>query len=129
MRFLKHLIKIYDIFYISESIKDINPYFEIFYNKMLKHFEVHDISKQNSFVVSFENYPNQNLVLKLQKSSSKNAKEIFKEIENSNKKITKNNKDKIIKQTDDCLSEIFRFGEKTTSDISRKQIKNIIEKG
>lgn len=129
MRFLKHLVKINDIFFISEEIKKINPNFDIFYNKNLNHFEVHDTSRQNSFVISFNNYPNQNLLWKLLKSSSKKTTEILSEIEINNNKILENKRQKIMNKANDCLNEIFKFQEKQTSEISNTHIKNIIEKG
>ena len=129
MRFLKNFIKINDTFFISEEIKKINPNYDLFYNKNLKHFEVHDTSKSNSFVLSFNSYPNQNLILKLLKSKTKSATEIFNEIENNNKKILKHKQQQTMTKANDCLNEIFRFQEKQTSEISNLQIKNIIEKG
>lgn len=129
MRFFKHLILVNDTFYISEEIKNINKNYRLFYNKNLCQYEVHNITKNQSFVLCFKNYPNQNLITNLLNSGSKQPKTIFKEIEENNMKIFENNQNKIFNKANDCLNEVFKFSEKTTSDISQKQIKKIIEKG
>lgn len=128
MRFFKNLIRINDLFFISSKLKTINQNFELFFNTKSQFFEVHDISKEQSFVISFQKYPNENLIFKLQKTKTSN-KNIFKEIEQNNK-IVEQKKQKILKnEISDCFHEICNFSEKCTNNISKKQIKKIIEKG
>lgn len=128
MHFFKHLIKINDIYFISEKIKFLNQNFELFFNKKTNQFEIHDSSKNNSFVLSFSKYPNQNLLEKIEKTSTKN-KNIFKEIEEHNELLFEKKNKFLIEECSEYFDEILKFGEKTNNNISEKQIKKIIEKG
>lgn len=124
----KHLVKINDIYFISEIIKASNQNFELFFNKKTNLFEIHDCSKQNSFMLSFSKYPNQNLVEKIQKTSTKN-KNLFKEIEQHNQSIFEKKNRILLQECSEYFDEILKFGEKTNNNISEQQIKKIIEKG
>ncbi len=128
MHFLNHLIKINDVFFISEKIKSSNQNFELFFNKKTKQFEIHDTSKPISFVLSFSKYPNQNLIKKIHKTSTKN-KNIFKEIEQHNNSISEKKNKILTEKCSEYFDEILKFSEKTNNNISEQQIKKIIEKG
>lgn len=129
MRFLQSLIKINDIYYISEQLKNINKNYELFLNINTNKFEVHDASKPNSFVVSYNKYPDQNLILKLIKSLSISSQEIFNQIEKHNHELHEKQNLKINQMASDYFNEIFNFSEKITNEVSADQIKKILEKG
>lgn len=129
MRFLQSLIKINDIYYISEQLKNINKNYELFLNINTNKFEVHDTSKSNSFVVSYNKYPDQNLILKLIKSLSISSQEIFNQIEKHNHELHEKQNLKINQMASDYFNEIFNFSEKITNEVSAGQIKKILEKG
>lgn len=129
MRFLQSLIKINDIYYISEQLKNINKNYELFLNINTNKFEVHDTSKPNSFVVSYNKYPDQNLILKLIKSLSISSQEIFNQIEKHNHELHEKQNLKINQTASDYFNEIFNFSEKITNEVSAGQIKKILEKG
>lgn len=129
MRFLQSLIKINDIYYISEQLTNINKNYELFLNINTNKFEVHDTSKPNSFVVSYNKYPDQNLILKLIKSLSISSQEIFNQIEKHNHELHEKQNLKINQMTSDYFNEIFNFSEKITNEVSAGQIKKILEKG
>lgn len=129
MRFLQSLIKINDIYYISEQLKNINKNYELFLNINTNKFEVHDTSKPNSFVVSYNKYPDQNLILKLIKSLSISSQEIFNQIEKHNHELHEKQNLKINQMASDYFNEIFNFSEKITNEVSAGQIKKILEKG
>lgn len=129
MRFLQSLIKINDIYYISEQLTNINKNFELFLNINTNKFEVHDTSKPNSFVVSYNKYPDQNLILKLIKSLSISSQEIFNQIEKHNHELHEKQNLKINQMASDYFNEIFNFSEKITNEVSAGQIKKILEKG
>lgn len=129
MRFLQSLIKINDIYYISEQLKNINKNYELFLNINTNKFEVHDTSKTNSFIVSYNKYPDQNLILKLIKSLSISSQEIFNQIEKHNHELHEKQNLKINQMTSDYFNEIFNFSEKITNEVSEGQIKKILEKG
>ncbi len=129
MRFLQSLIKINDIYYISEQLKNINKNYELFLNINTNKFEVHDTSKPNSFVVSYNKYPDQNLILKLIKSLSISSQEIFNQIEKHNHELHEKQNLKINQMASDYFNEIFNFSEKITNEMSAGQIKKILEKG
>lgn len=129
MRFLQSLIKINDIYYISEQLTNINKNYELFLNINTNKFEVHDTSKPNSFVVSYNKYPDQNLILKLIKSLSISSQEIFNQIEKHNHELHEKQNLKINQMTSDYFNEIFNFSEKITNEVSAVQIKKILEKG
>lgn len=129
MRFLQSLIKINDIYYISEQLKNINKNYELFLNINTNKFEVHDTSKPNSFVVSYNKYPDQNLILKLIKSLSISSQEIYNQIEKHNHELHEKQNLKINQMASDYFNEIFNFSEKITNEVSAVQIKKILEKG
>lgn len=129
MRFLQSLIKINDIYYISEQLKNINKNYELFLNINTNKFEVHDTSKPNSFVVSYNKYPDQNLILKLIKSLSISSQEIFNQIEKHNHELHEKQNLKINQMASDYFNEIFNFSEKITNEVTAGQIKKILEKG
>lgn len=129
MRFLQSLIKINDIYYISEQLKNINKNYELFLNINTNKFEVHDTSKPNSFVVSYNKYPDQNLILKLIKSLSISSQDIFNQIEKHNHELHEKQNLKINQIASDYFNEIFNFSEKITNEVSAGQIKKILEKG
>ncbi len=129
MRFLQSLIKINDIYYISEQLKNINKNYELFLNINTNKFEVHDTSKLNSFVVSYNKYPDQNLILKLIKCLSISSQEIFNQIEKHNHELHEKQNLKINQMASDYFNEIFNFSEKITNEVSAGQIKKILEKG
>ncbi len=129
MRFLQSLIKINDIYYISEQLKNINKNYELFLNINTNKFEVHDTSKPNSFVVSYNKYPDQNLILKLIKCLSISSQEIFNHIEQHNHELHEKQNLKINQMASDYFNEIFNFSEKITNEVSAGQIKKILEKG
>lgn len=129
MRFLQSLIKINDIYYISEQLKNINKNYELFLNINTNKFEVHDTSKPNSFVVSYNKYPDQNLILKLIKSLSISSQDIFNQIEQHNHELHEKQNLKINQMASDYFNEIFNFSEKITNEVSAGQIKKILEKG
>lgn len=129
MRFLQSLIKINDIYYISEQLTNLNKNYELFLNINTNKFEVHDTSKPNSFVVSYNKYPDQNLILKLIKSLSISSQEIFNQIEKHNHELHEKQNLKINQMASDYFNEIFNFSEKITNEVSAGQIKKILEKG
>ena len=129
MRFLQSLIKINDIYYISEQLKNINKNYELFLNINTNKFEVHNTSKPNSFVVSYNKYPDQNLILKLIKSLSISSQDIFNQIEKHNHELHEKQNLKINQMASDYFNEIFNFSEKITNEVSAGQIKKILEKG
>lgn len=129
MRFLQSLIKINDIYYISEQLKNINKNYELFLNINTSKFEVHDTSKPNSFVVLYNKYPDQNLILKLIKSLSISSQKIFNQIEKHNYELHEKQNLKINQMASDYFNEIFNFSEKITNEVSAGQIKKILEKG
>lgn len=129
MRFLQSLIKINDIYYISEQLTNINKNYELFLNINTNKFEVHDTSRPNSFVVSYNKYPDQNLILKLIKSLSISSQEIFNQIEKHNHELHEKQNLKINQMASDYFNEIFNFSEKITNEVSAGQIKKILEKG
>ncbi len=129
MRFLQSLIKINDIYYISEQLTNINKNYELFLNINTNKFEVHDTSKPNSFVVSYNKYPDQNLILKRIKSLSISSQEIFNQIEKHNHELHEKQNLKINQMASDYFNEIFNFSEKITNEVSAGQIKKILEKG
>lgn len=129
MRFLQSLIKINDIYYISEQLTNINKNYELFLNINTNKFEVHDTSKPNSFIVSYNKYPDQNLILKLIKSLSISSQEIFNQIEKHNHELHEKQNLKINQMASDYFNEIFNFSEKITNEVSAGQIKKILEKG
>jgi len=126
----KNLTLINDIFFISEQIKKINKNYRLFYNKNNNKYEVHNINNKESFVISFDSYPNQNLIKKLKETSKENFEKLFKEIELYNKKLEEDKEQAKIDCAKNQLSEIFNYAEKSpTQNLSSKEIKKIIEKG
>lgn len=128
MRFLHYLIKINDIYFISTQIKNINIYFDIFFNTKTQLFEVHDTSKYDSFIISYNKYPDQNLIKKLYQTSKENSKKFLETIQNENNNLLKNINTKLINDAKDKFNEILSFAEKSSNELSIPTIKKIINK-
>lgn len=121
----KYLEKINDVYFISEQIKLINKNFKLFYNKKTNLYEVRD---NNNIVVTYQNYPDSNLIEKLHKTNKHNMKKLFLEIDEQNEKIIKNKEKELLTQSQSKISEIFGYLKKQPSkDLSLTQLKNILE--
>lgn len=128
MRFLQHLIKINDVYFISDIIKNINPNLDIFYNKNTCIYEVHDTSKFDSFIISYSKYPDQNLIKKLYQTSKENSKKYLDLIQKENEKLLENQNKKLLDDANARFNEIMSFAEKSSNELSLSAIKKIIKR-
>lgn len=128
MRFLRHLIYVHDIYFVSEKLKEFNPNFALFYNTQKKWYEIHDTGKSNSYVISFKGYPSYNLIIKLIKTKRENMKKLFEEIEIENNKLLMQATLSNVNDAKDMLSEVFNFASKKAGELTSNCIKKIIQK-
>ena len=126
----KNLISVNDIFFISEDLKKINKNFKLFFNTLHSRYEIHDISKHNSFVLSYNRYPDRKLITKLYQTKKENMVKLFQEIEKHNEKLEIDKQNKLIDESKQKLNEFvkFTFSNPSTS-INSKLLKNILDKG
>ena len=126
--FFKNLIKFNDIYFISEIIKEENKNYELFYNKLSKQYVIIDNSKKQT-CITFNHYPDHRVLDKLDKTKIENARKLFKEIELNNQKIEQEKFATMQDLATSQLEEIISFASKTTCDLSKQQIKKIINTG
>ena len=123
----KNLIKINDIYFINEYLKKINKNFEIFYNTRLNKYEIHNTSLKNSFVISYDKYPNEGLIVKFFKTSRENINKTLKDMEEQNDKITSYKNNLIYDNSKEKMKEIISFAQsKGDGNLSSSQIRNIL---
>ena len=80
-----------DLFNIANRLKSINPYFQLYFNKLLGRFEVHSSCQHPntlSFVVPYEQLDARTVELALQ-SRTEHADKIFYQVEQHNKLVEK----------------------------------------
>ena len=124
------LLEINDIYFISKQIKDINPNFKLYYNNSTKKYEVHNFLEKPSLVVSFDRYPDYQLIEKLYYTNKNNMKKLFEEIENSNKKLELDLQNKILDTSQQQFNEIINFElSNPDKNLNKKQLLKILEKG
>ena len=106
-----YLEKVGDMFRVEERLKEIDPTYEVFYNKKDKRFEVY--SKKAglvslAFISPFDSL-DARLISYARKTRAERADKIIKEIEEENEKIEKAN-------------------EKLASDFKKEKVKAAISK-
>lgn len=117
-----------DIYFISERIKHINPFYKLYYNKALGRYEVHDTSNHyNSFCICFKNYPDKRVLDTLVSTRKENMKKLFEEIERNNAKLLKEENDRILDTANQKLSYALHTANSLPNqELTLKQIQKII---
>lgn len=125
-----YLMKVNDIYGISRRIREVNSSYCLFLNLLTKKYEVHDLSNHfNSLCLTLEPHElNSTLIRKLHISKRENMKNYFIQIEENNKKIEAQQKQKLLNQTSDLTKEIFDYASHKNRDLSDVEIKNIVSK-
>ena len=125
----KNLIKVNDVYFISELIKNINPNFKLFFNTLFKRYEIHNTNERPSFVISCESYPNQTTIEKLLKTNKENMAILFKEIDENNKKLEEKKENELLDKTQSQFTELLNYLDKSPSkSFDNINFKNILEK-
>jgi len=123
----KNLIEIHDAFFISELIKKYNASFRLFFNTNRSQYEIHDISQNNSFVISYNKYPDEGLICKLYQTNRENINKTLKLLEEQNEKLTKDKNEFITDNSKEKMKEVLSFAtKKGDGNLSATQIENII---
>ncbi|MBQ7466617.1 MAG: hypothetical protein IJS74_00935 [Clostridia bacterium] len=123
----KNLIKIHDVFFISDLIKKYNTSFRLFFNTNRSQYEIHDISQNNSFVISYNKYPDEGLICKLYQTNRENINKTLKLLEEQNEKLTKDKNEFITDNSKEKMKEVISFAtKKGDGNLSATQIENII---
>ena len=124
------LIEINDVYFISNLIKKINSNFKLFYNQNSNKYEVHNFLEKPSLIISFSRYPDYGLIEKLYYTNKDNMKNLFKNIELSNKNIEIKQQEMFLDKSNQQLNEIFHYElSNPGKTLSKKQIEKILEKG
>ena len=113
------LIKIFhDVFDICDRIKEIDDGYFIVFNTSSNQYEIHNFKqKVTTFCISCPNGLDSRVITKLRKTRVENIDKVLKEIEESNKKIEENIKNKQKDESEYKLREMFDYANKKEYDI------------
>lgn len=122
------LIKVQDIFFISERIKDINENYILFYNTKNHRYEIHDIANQIcSECITFFDYPTKEILFRLKSSNKQNMQKLLIDIEKHNEKLENERKTAQTNTAKDKLKAIINYAQTfACKDLSVSQIHKII---
>lgn len=85
-----YLVKPGDVFGVEKRLQEIDPGYQIFYNKKMNRFEVHNLNQKSkdtlAIVVPFVEIDSR-LIHFVRKTRVENARQLFMEIENNNLKL------------------------------------------
>ena len=125
-----HLKEVKDMFGLSVRIKDINPNYRLFFNRLTLNYEIHDITNKFSSLclIIKPNELNASIIRKLHITKREKMKDLFIEIDKNNKKLEDERLEKSIETASDLTSEIINYASHINRDISNNEIKNIIHK-
>ncbi len=130
MHFFKHLKPINDIFFVSNYLSKINTNYKLFYNTNLERYEVHDLKSKPSLLITYNKYPDQNLITKLLQTSKQNMSQLFKEIDIHNNKLNKQYEQNLLDTAKKQMHEIIKYSNsKPTINLSQNNLKKIIHEG
>ena len=108
-----------DLFNISKRIKKIDRNYKVFFNKMSLRFEVWH-KRELSFVV--ENSLDNQSLLKTHKTNVRNAKALICDMEKTNEKLEKKEKNDLENKNKTFLSSLLSFADTKSCDIDFKDI-------
>lgn len=103
-----------DVFDISKRIKEIDKGYYIVFNRQKQRFEVHHKLQRGGsycFAVPYKQLDARTLTL-TRKTMAKNAKKVFDEIENDNKRLQKEQIEKAVKIAEKNMEEQLRHDNK-----------------
>lgn len=108
--FMDFLVKVGDQFRVEERLREIDPSYEVFYNKKEKRFEVFSVrgGVRALCVVSPFAELDARLVSFVRKTRAERAAEIIREIEEHNEKLEKKQNERIDEIKKEKLAEIAR---------------------
>ena len=120
-----YCFKYKDIFNISNRIKTINKYYELYFNSLNKKFLIVNSAKNNEICLIFDNF-NKDIENILKFSKVENSKNIFNFIENENEKNDFQFYDNLKNNISSRLFEFDHFV-KRAPDLNHKNIKKYLE--
>lgn len=127
---MDYLIKTDDMYFISSRIKEINPYYELFFNAKTNKYEIHDLSNHICslalIVPPFE--LDCRVIQKIYLTRRENMKKLFLTLEEENQKNEQKKLDNMITQSGELFSEICNYSSNSRRELSHNQIKHIVNK-
>ena len=114
-----------DLFFISKRLKKINSNYFVCFNKVLKNFEVH-FKKQRggTFCFCVGKKLNFMAIKKTFLTQVKNAKKLFKEIEQNNKKIELENERRLTEKHLSEFSLMLDYASRRAGDVDFEGFQN-----
>lgn len=110
------------LFCINKRIKTIDKRYFICFNKIFKRFEVHySGQKDGSFCFDAGSKLNSSVLRKVYLTQSKNAKKLFKQIEENNKKIEEQKNKSLTERYMSDFDLMLDFASRKTGDINFSQ--------
>lgn len=102
------LVKVGDQFRVEERLREIDPSYEVFYNKKDKRFEVYSKRAGESFLAVVSPYSelDARLVSYVRKTRVERVKDIIKEVEENNEKIERKAVEEKEKIKQDKINEL-----------------------
>lgn len=121
----EYLEKYTDLLNISGRIKEIDAGYELFFNKKLKRFEVHNNSCVDSFVCLVP-FLDARLIEKLILTRRENMQKFFKKLDEENEKLEAKKQNEILSDAKDKIGEIAKYSFNINRDLTTPEIQKIL---
>ncbi len=117
-----HNILYNDLYNISNRIKQINPNYELYFNRKIKKFLIINSANNYEICLNFDNF-NQNIENILKNSACNNFESLIKSIEDNNNKIEllqhNSTKEKTTEACLECINLINKSSNISNNDINK----------
>ncbi len=124
--FFEDLIYINDVCFISKKLKNFNRDFRLCYSKKLEKYVVFN-EKDRKIEITFNSYPNGDILQKLISTSFQNQEKLIEMIDENNKRIYSENENNQRLKSQCQLESVLNYqNSKPSFSLSQQQIKNII---
>lgn len=108
-----------DFYNIAHRLKQIDRNYIIFFNTATNLFQVYEIKNNKKIFLFIIGKALNNLALKkAHETSYKNFKKIFKDIEETNRKIDKHNKEHLLNFSKDTLESFLSYADRKNCDVN-----------
>lgn len=108
-----------DLFNIVNRLKKIDKGYFVIFNKLKNRYEVHNKKqRKDTFAFCSDNpFLDMGVIIKAYKTNIRNAKQIFKDIDENNKKIDKKNNENLANKYLSKFNEFINYASKKSYDV------------
>lgn len=127
MKKYSNLVKVNDVYFISEQIKLIDNNYELYYDYKTRKYIVLD-KYLNEIVLSSEEYPSYQTIKRLHITKRENFLKLLNEIEENNLKIEESNNKRLFDKANEQITELVNYtNQKGYIDLTNTEVREIIK--